>query len=251
MRLERVDKAAKALDAARDETGCGGDHQKALVALLDTCLDRAIRGLVVIGLDPVGVEVVELGIDEDEGFAAVADRFADLTEARGRLHDKAVHAERDQAVDIGELALLVEVRGTDEHAVASRPGDRVDTLDQLICERVGDISDDHADHLGVLGVHSAGEGARLVAGVVDGLADARLGIVAHAVGLAVEVERDRRLGRAGHGRDLLDRDALLCIVLAGHSSASFRWGVDSLICKSVYHSRFPTTNALRGWGMSR
>ena len=58
--LEGVDKAAKALDTARDKAGRCRYHQKALVTLFDAGLDRLIGGLVIVGFDPVGAKVVEL-----------------------------------------------------------------------------------------------------------------------------------------------------------------------------------------------
>ncbi len=50
--LEGVDKAAKALDTARDKAGRCRYHQKALVTLFDAGLDRLIGGLVIVGFDP-------------------------------------------------------------------------------------------------------------------------------------------------------------------------------------------------------
>ena len=185
VRFECVDKAAKALDAAGNKPRRGGNDQKPSIAFFDACLDGAVRSFVIIRLDPVGAKVVQLGIDKNEGLAAVADRFANFLKAGGRLHDKAVDAQRDKAIDVGELILLVKIGGADQHTVALLAGDGIDAFDQLVCKRVGDVADDYTDHLAILGIHAAGEGTWLIPGIVDGLADARLRVVAHAVGLAI------------------------------------------------------------------
>ena len=78
------------------------------------------------------------------------------------------------------------------------------------------VADDHADQMALLGVHAAGERGGLVAGVLDGFANPFLRVLRHAVGLAVEVERDGGLGRAGHLGDVVDGDAFLCRRLARH-----------------------------------
>ena len=137
--------------------------------------------LVVFNQELRKTKIVRFECDKNAGRAAVADRFANFLKAGGRLHDKAVDAQRDKAIDVGELILLVKIGGADQHTVALLAGDGIDAFDQLVCKRVGDVADD----LAILGIHAAGEGTWLIPGIVDGLADARLRVVAHAVGLAI------------------------------------------------------------------
>ena len=80
----------------------------------------------------------------------------------------------------------------------------LDPLYDFIREGVRDITDDDTDEVRFLLVQCTGGNIRTVVGPEDDLLNLRAGFLGHLLGLAVQIERNRRLRNPSHLGDVLN-----------------------------------------------
>ena len=124
-----------------------------------------------------------------------------------------------------------------EGEVVQRPGG---ALQQLGAERL-DVGHEDADDVGAVAAQAAGDEARLVAELLDHLADAHAGLGGDAVAL-VDHPRHRGDRHAGPRRDVTDRDACAC---GGAVHRARSPHVPSLLLQTMSRT-FPKANHVAG-----
>ena len=124
----------------------------------------------IVGADERVLALVAEPVDQHVGTLLPA-QLADariLEEAAG--HDDAVDAARLQALQMRSLTVRKPVRVAEQDVEAARGRGVLDAAEQGGEERVGDVRDDHGEHLGLAQLQPAGDPV----GLVPGLAEERL-----------------------------------------------------------------------------